>query len=672
MKQIKLKSISLVNFRGHKDTTITFGDQKVISGGNGTGKSTVMDAFLWLLFGKDQFDRANYEITPIVNGSRLEKVDSEVSAYIEVDNREISLKKVYSQKWVRPKGQSEEVFKGNEVVYFFNDVPKKEGEYKMLIDAFFDETVFKLVTSPKQFLSLHWTKQRDILFTIAGTISDAEILDKIANVNNRDAVISITNMLNSGKALSDFKKEIAVKKKKASDELKDIQPRIDQTTKLMPEAKDFSPIENEIAIVDAKIKTIDEQLSDRSKAIRGIYDTIQGKQKDINDLKTQQTALISRLKAEAVQEANEANAGAVANEADLKTKQASRYNAKSLVDNITSTIAQINRSIEGKTNETNKLRAEWVELNAKEYNAVNDCLVCPVFGTECGDPQATNKHNEAQLKAKDAFYESKNERLDEINASGLALKTEIGNLNRDLEAKKAELLEANTKLAAIDTSIEEAKKAIAAYVPVEPLEIIPSNVLEWVNLNSKITTIEAEIKTIEDGIDNSDNADLTAQKTELNKQRDALKQQLGEKITIGKYEMEIADLKEQGRKLSQEIANLEKQEFAINDFSKVKIDECERRINSLFEIVRFKLFDKTIDGNEFETCIAVNQSGVPIASTNTAEKVNAGLDIIRTISTFYNISAPIFVDRAESVNEFLNIGSQMVFLRVTKDQSLVY
>jgi hypothetical protein len=106
------------------------------------------------------------------------------------------------------------------------------------------------------------------------------------------------------------------------------------------------------------------------------------------------------------------------------------------------------------------------------------------------------------------------------------------------------------------------------------------------------------------------------------------------------------------------------------EFTKVKIDDCERRINGMFQIVKFQLFDKTIDGNEYECSIATNKQGVPISATNTAEKINAGLDIISTLSTFYNSSAPIFCDQAECNNNYLLNGSQMVFLRVTKEPVL--
>jgi hypothetical protein len=138
---------------------------------------------------------------------------------------------------------------------------------------------------------------------------------------------------------------------------------------------------------------------------------------------------------------------------------------------------------------------------------------------------------------------------------------------------------------------------------------------------------------------------------------------------------EIERLKNEGREISQQIADLEKEEFTIKEFTKIKIDDASKRINSMFDIVQFQLYDWTNENKEkpeewFEACIAKNKKGVPISVTNAAEKINAGLDIINTLSKFYNVSAPIFCDGAESNNHYIDAGSQMIFLKVTTEKEL--
>ena len=210
----------------------------------------------------------DHEIIPIVDGQRLERVDSEVSALVDFDGREMELKRVLHQKWVRRRGATQEVFDGCDTQYWVNDVPKKASEYKTIIDMLIEETIFKLITNTGAFLSLHWTKQREFLFQMAGTVNDLEVLDRMANLSNKEAVANLTNILNSGKKLEEHKKELSARKKKLKAELETISPKIDQTARLMPENRDFAAIEAKVSEIDGIIKVLDDQLADRAKAIR--------------------------------------------------------------------------------------------------------------------------------------------------------------------------------------------------------------------------------------------------------------------------------------------------------------------------------------------------------------------------------------------------------------------
>ncbi len=90
----------------------------------------------------------------------------------------------------------------------------------------------------------------------------------------------------------------------------------------------------------------------------------------------------------------------------------------------------------------------------------------------------------------------------------------------------------------------------------------------------------------------------------------------------------------------------------------------------MFKHVTFKLFDYTIDGNEYETCVPL-VNGIPFDVANTAGQVNAGLDIINALVGFHGVCAPIFIDSRESVNDIIPTGSQIINLIVTKDKELI-
>ena len=656
MKNVTLSSLRLVNFKGHKDLTVNFGTSTILSGENATGKSTVFDSFVWLLFGKDQFDRKDFEIIPTVNGKRLDKVDSEVTAVILIDGKPTNLKRVLHQKWVRRRGTADEVFDGCETLYYINDVPKKASEYKAYVDTIAaDETVFKLITNPTAFLSLHWTKQREFLFQIAGTVTDEEI----ASSDKKFA--ELLELLN-GKSLVDFKKEISARKKKLKDDLDNIQPKIDQTTRLMPEDKDFSEVEAEVEAIDKSISAIDLQISDKAAAIREQYDDIQQKQKQINDLKTKQQAVVNDAKAKATQEAFEKNQlltefknNIAESERALAVLIQSKKNKESVAEGLKQNAFQ-------KTAEIENLRTEWGVENAKELTFNDNDFHCPTCKREFETGDVESKKAELLTN----FKNGKAKKLAEINTKGSSLKSEIESINSQIVENEKSLSEVTESIEKYNTSLTEAKSKLGSIPEAVAQEVIASELPEWKELDELIKAIEATILDVKP----VDNSELNNQKAELISKRDNLKKQLSEKDLIAKYKQEIKNLEAQGSDLAQKIADAEKQEFTADAFNRVKIEECDRRVNQLFDIVKFQLFDRTNDGNEFEACIPTNKAGIPIAATNTAERINAGIDIINSLSEFYKVTAPIFIDSAESVNKFINTKAQMIQLVVSTEPEL--
>lgn len=200
----------------------------------------------------------------------------------------------------------------------------------------------------------------------------------------------------------------------------------------------------------------------------------------------------------------------------------------------------------------------------------------------------------------------------------------------------------------------------------EPEEVVPHEVAGYAELTKQIEEAQAALATDAATLDDSEHK---AKKKELTAARDALKKRLAARDEIARLDKEIADLEKQGQDIAQQIADLEKQEFIAQEFTRRKIDECESRINGMFHNVTFRLFDKTFEGNIYETCIPLID-GVPFGAANTAGQVNAGLDIINTLCRFHGICAPIFIDNRESVINLIPTESQIINLVVTNDNKL--
>ncbi|MDR3246062.1 MAG: AAA family ATPase [Prevotellaceae bacterium] len=648
MKKVTLKSITLKNFKGTKKRTINFSDTTTISGKNATGKTTIWDAWTWLLFGKDSQDRTDYQIKRLVAGKSLAKVDCEVSAILDVSGEQISLRRVFVENWVKPHGQIDEVFKGNTHELFWNDVPLKVAEYRDRINNLVDVTVFKMITSPSYFASMEWKLQREELFQLAGNVSDAEIVSK-----NPDFAALLDVI--SGKSLSDFKIEIAARKKKLKVELGQIQPRIDQTTKLSPEAADFAAIENEIAALDVTIKDIDKSIVDKTSVAQKHLEKTLEKQNELNELKIKTQNIVFNAKQKAQKDFFDANTKR--KDIENKISEVNRnIGSNKKTHEITSQNILVAKQDIAKSNVKIKtLRNEWVTENAKEYKGDDLCPSCGQLLPE-----------ELRATARQLFADAKANKLKSIENQAKTINEFIAAKNDEIEKYQTSIAGYIEQQEKYESELGELNAALSNTPIVEQKEINPNNIALYVVLNSEIKVIE-EFLTKKKEL--PDTFELKVKKDFAVTKRDSLKQILRDRQTIADYKAEIVNLETKGRDLAQQIADIERKEFTIQSFLKTKIEECEKRINGLFSHITFKLFDYTIEGNEVETCVAlVGENKVPFPAANKAGQVNAGIDIINALTKFYGVSAPIFIDNSESINEIINTESQVIHLVVTNEK----
>lgn len=639
----------MTNFKGEKQRTTKFNaDVTTISGGNGLGKSRHFNAFIWLLFGKDSQDRKDYEVKTRVNGEELHKVECSVTGVLDCDGEEITIKRSLAEDWVKPQGQAEPVYKGNHTECWWNETPVSVSEYDRRIQSIINIDIFKMITNPEFFPAMNWKLQREQLFQLAGTITDAEI------ASQKPEFALLLDKI-SGKSLADFKAEVSNKKKRLKSELDQIQPRIDQTHKMKPENEDFTALEVRINDIDKEIADIDESLSSVTTVMRKSAEAEQARQNRINALKKEQLQIIFNAEAEAEKTAFNANAEKRELEAETKNKRrelelkqrelvSAQQERKRLADEIIKASAL-----------QDDLRQQWFEENYRQYD---DGTNCPLCGQQLPDKMI--------LEAAELFAKAKIEKLEEINEKGKRLGDTIEELKNLINKANKDIEIIGDDINTLKIEIEKAEAALSATPTVTASEIIPENIPEWVARQKEITGLEATVSTDSSQIDTTD----------LQNRKKALLQELTEVIDhlknreiISRCDKEIADLEENGRKLAQQIADLEKEEYTVQQFTVTKINECSKRINSMFKFVTFRLFDYTLDGNPVETCIPL-VDGVPYGSANTAGQLNAGLDIINTLCRHYGICAPIFIDGRESVNEIIPTESQIINLVVTQDKVL--
>lgn len=650
MKKVTLKSLTLINFKGEKERTTNFNQSvTTIAGDNGLGKTRHFDAFLWLLFGKDTLGRENYEIKTRINGKQLQKVECGVEGVLDIDGVTVKIKRMWVEDWVKSKGETEPKLKGNHTDCYWNEVPINVTEYKKRVNEIIDETLFKMITNPVFFVNMEWKNQREQLFQLAGSsLSDKEIATGNADFEKLLDTIS-------GKSLADYKKEIGNKKKLLKSSLDEIQPRIDQTYKMMPQSLDWENLKSQKADIDKEIIAIDEQIADHAKAMRANYESEQQKNAQINDLKKQQQNIIHDAEMQAIQETNNANDDRriLINTINNNKNQLNHLNAMIERDKVDITRINSNMTIAVKKQE--ELRQRWFAESSKQYEGNTKCPHC---GQEL--PEAMKKD------ALRIFNERKKEILDEITVNGKQIGVTI-------ESYKKEINDLEARIGTNTKEVENLNILITAdtnklnTMPLVPTKtIVASDIQEWVSLESQIQAITAALSSDNTNIDNSE---LTSKKVDLMAKRDAIIKDLHKQDDIARMTKEIEHLNLQSKNLVQQIADIEHDECTMAAFSKKKIEDCETRINGMFKFVKFKLFDYTIEGNEYETCVPL-VNGVPWNTANDAGKINAGLDIINTLIHFYNVCAPIFIDRKESINKPVDMDTQVIYLKVTDDKEL--
>jgi DNA repair exonuclease SbcCD ATPase subunit len=649
MKKIILKSITLTNFRGEKSRTTRFNDGETsITGGNGLGKSRHFDAFVWLLFGKDTEGRENFNVRTVVDGEPLHRVECSVEAELNISGETVTLKRSFDEKWVKPRGQVDEVFKGDETGTYWNGVPVNVSEYSRRVAEIVDGSVFKMITNPVFFTGMDWKLQREQLFRIAGAVSDSEIA-----AGNPEFTALLDRI--SGKPFDDFKAELAARKKRLKADLAQIQPRIDQTSKLTPETADWSAMEAEIADIDKQIASTDKAITDKNEAVRQQNETFLQKQSEINALRQKQQKLLNGAKAEAAQKAFEAGEERRNTENSIKAAEAKLETLNRILGRYSESAELSEAIVVQRTKELEALRKEWQKVNAEEY--VGSGETCPC----CKQPLP----EDMKAGRKKLFDRSKTETLEEITGKAQKLKEKILSeeeaaakilketeaTRRDIEGEERRLADLRDKLATMPEVNES-----ATFTPPQ----------ECIDISTEIVEQEKALHDVEP----ADTKALQAQKKTLSDKRDGLLSALKNRGLISKYAAEIAELEKEGKKIAQQIADAEREEFIMQQFSKARIEECTSRINGLFRHVTFRLFKYTVDGNESETCEAL-VNGVPFKVANTAAQINAGLDIINTLTRFYGVSAPIFIDRRESVNELTPTESQIINLIVSNDKELI-
>ncbi|RXK26441.1 hypothetical protein A6g_18280 [Bacillus velezensis] len=642
-KEMKLLKLELLNFKGVKQFTLdTQGENVKVYGDNATGKTTLFDAFIWLLFDKDSQNKKDFQIKTLTKENEpVSGLNHEVTGVFVVDGSHLTLKKVYSEKWTRKRGSSQAVFSGHTTDYFIDGVPAKKKEFNDRVNGIISEDIFRLVTSPSFFNEqMKWQDRRKILLEICGDITQEEVFQANPSVK---ALESILNK----RSIEDHRKVIAAKQAEINKELKAIPVRIDEALRSVEDisALNEQELNDEINCLQNDIDLLDDQLQSarNGEAVSEKRNAILHLENELQEMKN------------AYQEKEYSNIRA------LKEKL---FSVRNKLEEISLEIKSNTRQLslekdnqERLTAEIQSLRQNWLDKNEETFDQHQ--TECPTCGQALPSEQVEqakenfNSHKSSELEKINERGKSRSEELRRSEGIIAEIESAAQKLQKDYESKSEEWSQLDTEIKAAESNMSDITTDDA-----------------YKNKQSEIDSIRKQIEQLE----SSKNEAIQLIKDDINgkKQEMLLLQKDLAKISHSKkVNKRIMQLEEEQKGLAEEYEGLQHQLYLTEEFVRTKVDLLEEKINNKFKFARFKLFKSQINGGLEETCETLYE-GIPYSSgLNNAARINVGLDIINTLNEHYGISAPIFVDNSEAVTKLIDTNSQILSLIVSeKDKQL--
>lgn len=635
--EIKLSTLSIKNFKGIKEEYFDFKNSSAeIIGANASGKTSVYDALLWLLTGKNSEDSTDFAIKPIdLSGNKIIGVIPEVKATLLVNGQEVELSKRLEEVWKKKTGEVEKSYDSDSVNAFIDGVPRKiDKEYNEFIRGLVgDDTILKIGLYYDFFMNMHFKDKRNVLLSLT-TVNPDEQLEKTEKFKNINSVLK-------HQSVEDAKKRLQEEKRRLKKDYDGIPERIDElkNTVVTVNERDVKNAEDENKIIEEKKlkikKVIDDLIYDKNSDTKKIADEIQ--------------ALVN--------EKNKYESKIAASLWEEKTNLSKKMN-KIISKNGYSTLETIKQNVEydisKKEEELKVTRVRWKSVFNEEYTESDDCPTC---GQKYPDSFTKNK--------RDAFDSSRKSRLSKLEEYGKQLseeidekKKEVNELEEKIKIKKEESEKDLAEISTIKESISDIDKKLNNISSDEEVMKYVEQVRD-LELKLKEYDVSAKIKEHEDKI------------KALNIEQDEIKEIFIKAKSMESTQSRIKELENEYKEIGKQLLGIDIDIQLIEDFNSERCKLLEDEINAHFKTIKWKLFEIQKNGGIKDVCIAT-VDGVDYTDLNNAARINAGIETSNTITKMNDVRLPMFIDNAESIINSIDTRWQMIFLTVSKDKKLKF
>ena len=667
--KVEVKKIYLENYKKFPSKSVDLFPRTEISGRNREGKSTLQDAYLDVLTGKMANGTEPTSIRRKENGVEVPKVDVVRELTLSIDGKEKVIRKITKQKWRKPRGQSEEVFDGNETSYEIDGFSAKSKDYTEFIQSIAEPSTLLMCSNPKPFLD---TLQKS-------TAESRKVLEKmsgfdIAQFMEENPQYAHVEEITKGHSVEDtlkkLRKELNAQKKKVDAKNTEIAYETNRSV----EAEDTSSLESKKQELNVEISKLEEQeriLEDSAKGydslsyeIRGLKSSRDGLVSKANEWLRARQKFISDTVSELMLKKSEKESSIRIIGMELGNHIREAQQAKADLDRARQDYPRIKEM-------------EWddSELKAIEAETFNDSdTICPTCGQELPEEQISELRAsfeekkkfriENELTKKQNWESAKQNQLKGTCDLGNSASAKLKKTNEEINKLQSEIGVAQDEVAELTKQIEEEQSKFVEL----PESVDMTNDEEYLAVTARIAELEEKLKSFDD---------VPGKKQELRVQISNVKEQISDmnadiKIAqaavVGK-EKQVAELNEKLRKLGKVQADIEKNIDTVLSFSIQKNKALAEKINPYFKHFQFSFLDYTIDGNPVETCKMICNGVNYFDGLNYSDKILCDIDLLRGLQALNGLNLPIFVDNSESVNttRLPSAEQQMIVLRVTDD-----
>lgn len=658
--EIKLDKLSLKNFKGFEEFELDAnGGWVKIWANNGLGKTTIADSYSWLLSGKDSLNNATNNMgikRKDENEQIIHRLEHEVEGIFSVNGQQVKLKKIFKEVWRKKTGELIENHTGHTTLHFIDDAPVKEKEYDDYIGGFINKTNLPLLIDLWHFNEVYdHKKRRKLLFEVIGDITDEEIMNSNEELQELPLIIE-------SRSVEKHMEKILFEQKSINKRIEEIPSLIRENIRNMP---DLDGITEESTLIS--ISELSSEIEGKTAQINSIKNGSETNKvkKKISDIELQ----LAKTHNEHIQDGQQATF-------KLKTRLQEEQSNLAILQGEVKGQMQLKlmneQRIKDFEGQVATLREQYkenqalsTEQSALEFNHEDNCF-CPTCdqelpGEKVNDAIANFNRNKSKL------LESTQKILDELNSKGPKLGKEIEKLEDINESIQKEIDKITDQGKQKTIDIEKIEQKISdAELVVKPI----TENEKHVELTEEKLVLEAELNKLEQSAESSV---ITVQKeiTNVQEKQKELQIDLAKFGQVKIIEGRNGELEVEQKEKSKRHEELERQKYLINKFTKTKVRMVEGSINKHFKHVNFKLFRELVNGALDDICIVTFEGKEYGPELNEASKFNASLDVINTLSKHFGVQLPLFIDRAESVTEFIDTDSQLITLAVSeKDKEL--